>query len=237
MALSREGVAMGRTRNRRTTMQAPAPVVDANAANASSGYFLAAGMGLIGILIPWYFELPLNFDVTDREFNPLIFIPVVFLVIAFYALLKAIRDTLRVRKFGTTTLIAGTAVPGGRFEGAVRSSRDLTPNGDYTVQLKCIRTYRVGGPVVNASGTQKSTYKDDLKWRETIVVPSTSVRSSTGIPFAFQIPPDALPSRGPPIYERVHGNVRWILTVSAPMQGLNYYAVFAIEMGGPSHGQ
>ena len=147
MALSREGVAMGRTRNRRTTMQAPAPVVDANAANASSGYFLAGGMGLIGILIPWYFELPLNFDVTDREFNPLIFIPVVFLVIAFYALLKAIRDTLRVRKFGTTTLIAGTAVPGGRFEGAVRSSRDLTPNGDYTVQLKCIRTYRVGGPV------------------------------------------------------------------------------------------
>ncbi|RWL43151.1 MAG: hypothetical protein EOR60_22875 [Mesorhizobium sp.] len=237
MALSREGVAMGRTRNRRITMQAPAPVVDANAANASSGYFLAGGMGLIGILIPWYFELPLNFDVTDREFNPLIFIPVVFLVVAFYALLKAIRDTLRVRKFGTTTLIAGTAVPGGRFEGAVRSSRDLTPNGDYTVQLKCIRTYRVGGPVVNASGTQKSTYKDELKWRETIVVPSTSVRSSAGIPFAFQIPPDALPSRGPPIYERVHGNVRWILTVSAPMRGLNYYAVFAIEMGGPSHGQ
>ncbi|TGQ08954.1 MULTISPECIES: hypothetical protein [unclassified Mesorhizobium] len=237
MALSREGVAMGRTRNRRTTMQAPAPVVDANAANASSGYFLAGGMGLIGILIPWYFEFPLNFDVTDREFNPLIFIPVVFLVIAFYALLKAIRDTLRVRKFGTTTLIAGTAVPGGRFEGAVRSSRDLTPNGDYTVQLKCIRTYRVGGPVVNTSGTQKSTYKDELKWRETIVVPSTSVRSSAGIPFAFQIPPDALPSRGPPIYERVHGNVRWILTVSAPMRGLNYYAVFAIEMGGPSHGQ
>ncbi|TGP52635.1 hypothetical protein EN802_15035 [bacterium M00.F.Ca.ET.159.01.1.1] len=229
---------MGGTRNRRqTTMQTPTQVVDANAANASSGYFFAGGMGLIGILIVWYFELPLNFDVTDREFNPLVFIPVVFVLIAFYALLKAIRDTLRVRKFGTTTLIAGTAVPGGRFEGTVRSSHDLAPSGDYTVQLKCIRTYRVGGPVANTSGTQKSTYKEELKWRETIIVPSKSIRSSAGIPFAFQVPPDALPSKGPPIYERVHGNVRWILTVSAPMRGLNYYAVFAIEMGGPSHGK
>ncbi len=229
---------MGGTRNRRqTTMQAPAPVVDANAANASTGYFFAGGMGLIGVLIVWYFELPLNFDVTDREFNPLVFIPVVFVAIAFYALLKAIRDTLRFRKFGTTTLMAGTAVPGGRFEGTVRSSRDLAPSGDYTVQLKCIRTYRVGGPIVSTSGAQKSTYKDELKWRETIVVPSTSVRSSTGIPLAFQIPPDALPSKGPPIYERVHGNVRWILTVSAPMPGLNYYAVFAIDMTGAGHGE
>ncbi|TGS53304.1 hypothetical protein EN844_32995, partial [Mesorhizobium sp. M3A.F.Ca.ET.201.01.1.1] len=101
---------MGRTRNRRTTMQAPAPVVDANAANASSGYFLAGGMGLIGILIVWYFELPLNFDVTDREFNPLIFVPAVFILIGFYSLLKAVRDTWRVRKFGATTLVAGPAM-------------------------------------------------------------------------------------------------------------------------------
>ncbi|RWB53701.1 hypothetical protein [Mesorhizobium sp.] len=222
----------GKRNRRQTSVQAPAPVVDANAANASSGYFFAGGMGLIGILIVWWFELPLNFDVTDREFNPLIFIPVVFVLIALYSLLKAIRDTLRVRKFGTTTLVAGPAMAGRRFEGSVRSSRDLAPDGDYTVQLKCIRTYRVGGPIVNTGGTQKSTYKDELKWQETIAVPCASIRSSAGIPFAFQIPPEALASKGPPIYERVDGNVRWILTVSAPMRGLDYYAVFAIDMRG-----
>ncbi|WFP74232.1 hypothetical protein [Mesorhizobium sp. WSM4906] len=222
----------GQRGRRQATVQAPAPMVDANSANAFSGYFFAGAMGLIGILIVWYFELPLNFDVTDREFNPLIFVPVLFMPIALYSLLKAIRDTLRVRKFGTTTLVCGPAIAGRRFEGSLRSSRDLTPGGDYRVQLRCIRTYRVGGPVVVTSGTQKSTYKDELRWQETVVVPSASIRSSAGIPFAFQIPPDALASKGPPIYERVHGNVRWILTVTAPMRGLDYYAVFAIDMRG-----
>ena len=223
---------MGGKRNRREpAAQTPSPMTDANAPNASSGYFFAGGMALIGISIVWYFELPLNFDVTDRDFNPLIFVPVLFVLIALYALLKAIRDTLRVRKFGVTTLVAGPAMAGRRFEGSLRSSRDLAPDGDYTVLLRCIRTYRVGGPVVS-SGTQRSTYKDELRWQETVVVPCASIRSSAGIPFAFQIPADALASKGPPVYERVHGNVRWILTVSAPMRGLNYHAVFAIDMRG-----
>ncbi|RWA76843.1 MAG: hypothetical protein EOQ28_03945 [Mesorhizobium sp.] len=223
---------MGGKRNRRQiTAPAPAPTIDANAANASSGYFFAGGMGLIGILIVWYFELPFNFDVTDREFNPLIFVPAVFILIGFYSLLKAVRDTWRVRKFGATTLVAGPAMAGRRFEGSLRSSRDLAPDGDYTVQLRCIRTYRVGGPIVT-SGSQRSTYKEELRWQEAVIVPCASVRSSTGVPFAFQIPPDALASKGPPIYERVHGNVRWILTITAPMPGLNYYAAFVIDMHG-----
>lgn len=146
--------------------QPPAPVVDANAANASSGYFFAGAMVLIAVLIPWYFELPLNFNVNDREFNPLVFVPVVFAVIGLYALLKAMRDTLRVRKFGATTLEAGPAKPGGRFEGRLRSSRDLAPSGDYVVKLRCIRTYRVGGPAVNTTAGDKSTYKEELRYEE-----------------------------------------------------------------------
>ncbi|MEP6565169.1 MAG: hypothetical protein ABJB10_08510 [Mesorhizobium sp.] len=216
-----------------TVAEPPTPVLDANAANASSGYFFAGAMVLIAVLIPWYFELPLNFNVTDREFNPLVFVPVVFAAIGLYALPKAIRDTLRVRKFGTTTLLAGTANPGMRFEGLLRSSRDLAAAGDYIVLLRCIRTYRVGGPLVNAMAGDKSTYKDELKWQEKIVVPRGSVRSSAGIPFAFAIPADALPSVGPPIFEHQHGNVRWILTVTAPMPGVDYYAVFAVAMRRP----
>ena len=207
-----------------------APVADANAANASSGYFFAGAMGLIAVLIPWYFELPLNFNVNDRAFNPLVFVPVVFAVIGLYALLKAIRDTLRVRKFGATTLEAGPAKRGGRFHGLLRSSSDLAPSGDYTVKLRCIRTCRVGGPAVNTIAGDKSTYKEELKFEEKLVVPRGSVQSSVGIPFAFAIPPDALPSNGPPVYEPQHGNVRWILTVTAPMPGVDYYAVFAIDM-------
>src|SRR5436190_2227413 len=124
---------MARRRSQQPAAAQP-PVVDANAANASSGYFFAGAMLLTAVLIPWYFELPLNFNVTDREFNPLVF------------------------------------------------------------------------------------------------VPHGSVQSSVGIPFAFAIPADALPSNGPPVYERQHGNVRWILTVTAPMPGVDYYAVFAIDM-------
>jgi len=211
-------------------VQPSAPVVDANAANAFSGYLFAGAMALISVLIPWYFELPLNFDVTDREFNPLVFIPVVFALIGLYSLLKAIRDTLRVRKFGTTTLVAGTAKPGQIFEGVLRSSRNLAPDGDYTVLLSCIRTYRVGGPNPHATAADKAVYKDELRWEGKQVVPRNSVQSSAGIPFVFSIPADALPSHGPPVYERVDGNVRWILTVTAPMPGLDYYAAFAVDV-------
>lgn len=108
---------MARRRSQQSAAAQP-PVVDAN---------VAGTMVLIAVLIPWHFEPPLNFDVTDREFNPLVFVPVVFAVIGLYSLRKAIRDTPRVRKFGATTLQAGPARPGGRFEGLVRSSRDLRP--------------------------------------------------------------------------------------------------------------
>jgi hypothetical protein len=59
-------------------------------------------------------------------------------------------------------------------------------------------------------------------------------RASEGIPFSFALPADAPVSIGPAVHLDEEGT-RWILTITAPMRGMDYYAVFAIDVG-YSHG-
>ena len=49
-----------------------------------------------------------------------------------------------------------------------------------------------------------------------------------GIPFAFMIPTDARTTANPDVM--TEGSVRWILEVKAPMKGLNFYAIFGVEV-------
>jgi hypothetical protein len=67
------------------------------------------------------------------------------------------------------------------------------------------------------------------------MVAPDGVRSSAGIAFSFDLPADALPSRGPPVQTTSDGDVRWILEVTAPLPGLDFYAVFAVDVKPPNH--
>jgi hypothetical protein len=106
------------------------PHRDANAANAFSDFLLAVTLWIFGGGLIWYFELPLNFDVTDREFNPLVFVPVLFGVIGAYQLVRAGLRTRRNRKFGASTLEVGAARRGHKLTGLLCTTVDLAPIGD-----------------------------------------------------------------------------------------------------------
>jgi hypothetical protein len=92
--------------------QTVSTMTDANAANAFFNYLLAGALFLIAVGLVWYFRMKPTFDINDPDFNPLVFAAAAFSVIGVYQLAKAVRDMLRVRKFGVTTLEAGPAVVG-----------------------------------------------------------------------------------------------------------------------------
>jgi hypothetical protein len=210
---------------------APVPVADANAANAFSGFLFAAVLWAIAAWLAWYIGAPLNFNLYDPDFNPLVFLPAAFAAIGAYIAAKATRDALRARKFGHTTLEAGPGRLGETLHGLIRTRRDLAATGDYRISLKCLRTTFVSGGQTDMRGH----HEDRLIWSDIRAIVPEGVRSSAGIAFSFSLPTDALPSRGPPVQTTSDGDVRWILEVTAPLPGLDFYAVFAVDVKSRDH--
>lgn len=191
------------------------------AANASSEFYFAGAMFVIAALIPWYFELPLNFDITDPEFNPLVFVPVVFAAIGTISLLRTGLTTLRARKFGSATLSPTVAQRGELFRPVMRTSSDVETTGDFVFVLKCIRTV--------VSGDDFEGHKaDKVLWKHSETAPA-STRSSQGVPVMFRVPSDMPPTRGPDKATN-GGNVRWVVSVTVPTRGVNFYAEFIISV-------
>lgn len=70
--------------------------------------------------------------------------------------------------------------------------------------------------------------KDHIRWEQTLRVKAQTVNPREGIPFAFTITKDARTTANPDVMTA--GSVRWILEVTAPMKGLNFYAIFGVEV-------
>jgi len=198
-----------------------------NRDNAELNFLAAPVLFLIAGLIVWYFALPLSFGGTARDFNPLIAIPIFFVAGGLWFGARGVLDALRLRKYGDSTLELGVPHVSGKLRGTLRTTRDLTPTGDYTLTIKCIETiaYSIGQP-------PRTGHRDELRWSARATVPSANARSSAGIPVEFAIPADAPPTRGNSDLGTAKG-VRWVLEIHAPLVGLDYYAVFRLVVRAP----
>lgn len=193
---------------------------DRRLVNASSDYIFSAVMFLIAAVTPWYFELPLNFNVNSPDFNPLIFLPVVFAGIGAIMLARTVLGVVRAGKFGNATLSPTSASRGEIFKPTMRSERDIATTGDFVLTLKCIRRSSGGDEF------EGGTSSDKVLWKHSERCPA-SPRSGSGVTAAFQIPRDALPSHG---RDPSSGSVRWELTVTAPTKGVNFRQDFPITV-------
>jgi len=70
--------------------------------------------------------------------------------------------------------------------------------------------------------------QDYIRAEQTLRVKAQTVNPREGIPFTFVIPKDARSTAMADL--RTEGTVRWILEVKAPLKGLNYYAIFGVEV-------
>ena len=165
--------------------------------------------------------MPIVFDVTSRDFSPVMVVPALFAVLAVYYGVRAGFSTLRLRKYGDSTLTADPLIPGRPFSAVVRTVRDLEPQGPYEICLRCIETVYTGG-----HGTD-GRYRQSVRWEETAHVDAAGVRSSVGIPVRIDVPADVPRTtslEGGPLT----AGIRWVVIAKASLPGLDYKAVFRV---------
>lgn len=207
--------------NRKTGQTGSRRAADKSAANTSSDAIFGVVMLGAAALLPWYFELPLNFDPWSPDFNPLIFAPVVLAFVGVTMLVKTTRSRLRGQKFGDATLAPDGGRRGGGFRPTVRTDIDVAATGDFVFELKCIRRMR-------ASDDFEGKTSDKVLWKQATTSPADG-RSSQGVTANFVIPGDVLPT-GTSSTGGKTGTVRWLLTVSAPARGVNFHAEFPVTI-------
>jgi len=195
---------------------------DVSTANASSDAVLGVLLIVVAALIPWYFELPLVFDLWSPHFNPLIVLPFVLAAIGIVMLVRSVRATIRERRFGWSTLAPPTARVGGLYRGTLVTYRDVAPTGDYKVTLKCLKRTRSRS---DSEGRSRSL--DKVLHKVVAYVPAAG-KSDLGVPVEFMIPAN-MPRSGT-TKKNPDGQVRWVMTISAPTRGVNYYARFPVQV-------
>ncbi len=189
--------------------------------NIRQNYIFGAVMFVIAGAMIWYYELPLNFNVTSPDFNPLTFFPLVLAGVGAIMVVRTFFSSIRAGKFGAARLSPDSARRGQHFRPVVRTEGDIDVTGDFVFVLKCIRRAR------STDDFDSSPSTDKVVWKQSQTSPATD-RSSGGVGASFLIPADVLPSGAS---KDGSANVRWVLSVSAPVRGVNFYAEFAVTVG------
>ncbi len=214
----------------RATPVSPRPneIEDGTPSNASTRWFMAGLFIVLAAGAYAYFRPPLNFDFNSRDFNPFVFVPLVFLAIGVSSLVPAIRDTLIGRKFGKTVFVMeGDSVElGGTLKGTIRCSADLSPTSDYVVTVQCVDAI-----TTTSDRDLKQHTHDRVHWEAMRKTDAKSVSARQGIPVEFRIPESALAIGDP----RAKGAVRWVLDIKAEMPGTDYVAIFPFAVTSRKH--
>jgi hypothetical protein len=201
--------------------------IECNEAVGATVFWLMAGvLPLLGFAVIWIAGVPFRFDAPAREFNPLVFIPVVGLVAGLFFLLAGMFMTLRLRKYGKSTLTLDKRPRiGGRVLGRVTSTVDVAPQGEWDLVLQCVET-------IKAAGQQTRVYQTDLtRWERKSTLPASAHTLRTGVPVDIEIPENCLEITDP--VERARqkrGTLRWVLQLKGQRPGLNFLASFAIPI-------
>jgi hypothetical protein len=191
--------------------------------------FHARTDGIVAVLVlsaaaacALYFRLPLVFDPDASNFNPVAFVPVILSLFALKYVIAAFRGSMLGRRFGKTVMeMEGeTVAPGATLRGVVRVPVDLAPLGDYEVRLRCVQQTRPTSTSTNL--------KDYIRGEQTLRVNAQTVNPREGVPFTFMIPTDAMTTANSDLM--TEGSVRWILEVKAPLKGLDFYAIFGVDV-------
>ncbi|HEV7501658.1 MAG TPA: hypothetical protein VGQ33_16700, partial [Vicinamibacteria bacterium] len=121
-------------------MSKPHTVKAATRFQAREQYVMAAILAAVALGVEWKFHArsPRPLDLASGEIDPVLVIAGVIGFVALVFLGHALLNSLRLRKFGTSVLEIEEAVRGRPFRGAVRTTRDLAPTGDYRLHLACI---------------------------------------------------------------------------------------------------
>lgn len=159
------------------------------------------------------------------EGKPAAFMALLFPLAGTWLLVRAIKATLRYRRYGISRLELSTipGVIGRSLAGSVRATLDLQPAEGFQLILTCVRR------VTTRSGKSNSTSETTL-WQEERRVRGEQNRDyagmGTNIPVSFELPSDAVASDP----DNPNNRVLWRLEVSASVPGVDYEATFEVPV-------
>ena len=159
------------------------------------------------------------------EGKPAAFMALLFPLAGTWLLARAIKATLRYRKYGISRLELSTipGVIGHGLAGRVRATLDLQPAEGFQLTLTCVRR------VTTRSGKNSSTSETTL-WQEERRVQGEQNRDyagmGTNVPVSFALPSDAVASDP----ENPNNRVLWRLEVSASVPGVDYESTFEVPV-------
>ena len=200
----------------------PNTVDGSDAFNYGTDWLMAILLLAVAAGAAWMMRSALTFDFNAPDFNPLIGIPLILAAFGIKFLVGAVRGSVRGRRFGTSSLAVegGEARLGDTLRGVIRTSTRLAPAGAFQLTLRCIEQVREDG----LTDIHKQRTTDHVRWEARRRVASSTVDSSKGISFAFDVPTVALANSD----VRAKGDVRWTLEITAPMSGVDYYEIFGV---------
>jgi hypothetical protein len=152
-----------------------------------------------------------------HEGNRLALIALLFPIVGLGLVVRAVRATLRYRRFGTSPFALSTVpgVVGHALEGTVRAPAGLRPAEGFRVVLSCIQRETTGSGK-NRSTTERILWQDERR----------TMGGGAGIPVAFAIPPDAAPTDP----GRASSGVLWRLQLTGEVPGVDYVATFEVPV-------
>jgi hypothetical protein len=159
------------------------------------------------------------------EGKPAAFMALLFPLAGTWLLIRAIKATLRYRRYGISRLELSTipGVIGRSLAGSVRATLDLQPAEGFQLSLTCVRR------VTTRSGKSSST-SETILWQEEGRVRGEQNRDyagmGTNIPVSFELPSDAVASDP----DNPNNRVLWRLEVSASVPGVDYESTFEVPV-------
>jgi hypothetical protein len=156
-----------------------------------------------------------------RSGNRLALIGLVFPAIGVFLLVRAIRASIRWRRFGVSelTLAKFPALPGEELRAEIRTRFDDPPDEMHVTLTSIRRTDRGGDDGVS----------ETVLWQDERVIASHEMQrdsASTIVPVAFAIPPDATPTER----EGRPSTVRWQIEAKASVTGVDYMSRFEVPV-------
>jgi len=230
---------------------------DFTKSTAITHWIMAVGLAGAAVWVSTFLLWPWILDINHPDFNPMVALPILLGIVSAVQLFKAVRWTLRQRKFGTSTMElkgSGSVRLGQRLEGKVRTATTLRPEGDFCVVLQCVETHEFR----DLRDQPQRTHRDEhfTVWKQEVRVSADGLDSTQGIPFSFRLPesmgprPATIPAPSSPTGVRfefkgailIPGMRRiwthnappaartWQLDVTAPMPGTDFHAQFVVPV-------
>lgn len=192
---------------------------DATASNSNVDGMMAAVLVAAAVWLVYAMGQPLVFDVTDREFNPLIVMAVLLVVGGVYYVVRAVRRRAVVSRFGTTVFEQDgfETYVGETLRGRVVTSRSLSAPDGFHLRVRCIE--RKG----ESFDEKRRRTSEGIVWESTHTVHTADSRS--GIVVEFLIPTDAFAKA------QLYGG-DWTLKVDATVEGKPFEATFPLRVYG-----